>query len=176
MPRCFSVIGFISVFGWGVFNIVVGLTVLFVKQQVDISTTVEGFQERGDDMMTYQFSTSDIITTPHEPSSGSSQQFPQDSPPSPPPPPFPSPPPYHFTQDQTPDSTPQVKLFLQSITLFICFPDICTCVYRCVSQCHCVPSTVFWFQQVCQVFRSGWKYCYDVTECFVLFSCRWNAV
>nr|XP_046181645.1 uncharacterized protein LOC124012212 [Oncorhynchus gorbuscha] len=76
-------------------------------QQVDISTTVEGFQERGDDMMTYQFSTSDIITTPHEPSSGSSQQFPQDSPPPPPPPPFPSPPPYHFTQDQTPDSTPQ---------------------------------------------------------------------
>ncbi|XP_052327798.1 uncharacterized protein LOC127909808 [Oncorhynchus keta] len=57
--------------------------------------------------MTYQFSTSDIITTPHEPSSGSSQQFPQDSPPPPPPPPFPSPPPYHFTQDQTPDSTPQ---------------------------------------------------------------------
>ncbi|XP_052327802.1 uncharacterized protein LOC127909811 [Oncorhynchus keta] len=76
-------------------------------QQVDISTTVEGFQERGDDMMTYQFSTSDIITTPHEPSSGSSQQFPQDSPPSPPPPRFPSPPPYHFTQDQTPDSTSQ---------------------------------------------------------------------
>ncbi|XP_036806942.1 uncharacterized protein LOC110496270 [Oncorhynchus mykiss] len=76
-------------------------------QQVDISTTVEGFQERGDDMMTYQFSTSDIITTPHEPSSGSSQQFPQDSPPPPPPPTFPSPPPYHFTQDQTPDSTPQ---------------------------------------------------------------------
>ncbi|KAM9418282.1 uncharacterized protein ACWYII_021958 [Salvelinus alpinus] len=80
-------------------------------QRVDISTTVEGFQERGDDMMAYQFSTSDIITTPHEPSSGSSHQFPQDSPP----PPFPSdsPPPYHFTQDQaqaqaqTPDSTPQ---------------------------------------------------------------------
>eukprot|EP00063_Salmo_salar_P057880 XP_014032715.1 PREDICTED: uncharacterized protein LOC106588349 [Salmo salar] len=82
-------------------------------QQVDISTTVEGFQERGDDMMAYQFSTSDIITIPHEPSSGSSHQFPQDSPPPPPPPPFPSdsPPPYHFTQDQaqdqTPDSTPQ---------------------------------------------------------------------
>lgn len=128
----------------------VGLTVLFVKQQVDISTTVEGFQERGDDMMAYQFSTSDIITIPHEPSSGSSHQFPQDSPPPPPPPPFPSdsPPPYHFTQDQaqdqTPDSTPQVKLFLQSITLFLCFPDICTCV----SKCHCVPNTVFWCQQV----------------------------
>ncbi|XP_029601346.1 uncharacterized protein LOC115184920 isoform X5 [Salmo trutta] len=82
-------------------------------QQVDISTTVEGFQERGDDMMAYQFSTSDIFTIPHEPSSGSSHQFPQDSPPPPPPPPFPSdsPPPYHFTQDQaqdqTPDSTPQ---------------------------------------------------------------------
>ncbi|XP_045565150.1 uncharacterized protein [Salmo salar] len=64
-------------------------------------------------MMAYQFSTSDIITIPHEPSSGSSHQFPQDSPPPPPPPPFPSdsPPPYHFTQDQaqdqTPDSTPQ---------------------------------------------------------------------
>ncbi|XP_041725514.1 uncharacterized protein LOC121555746 isoform X2 [Coregonus clupeaformis] len=62
-------------------------------------------------MMAYQFSTSDIITTPHEPSSGSSHQFPQNSPP----PPFPSdsppspPPPYHSTQDQdqTPDSTPQ---------------------------------------------------------------------
>ncbi|CAB1320929.1 unnamed protein product [Coregonus sp. 'balchen'] len=80
--------------------------------QVDISTTVEGFQERGDEMTSYQFSTSDIITTPHEPFSGSSHQFPQDSPP--PPPPFPSdsppspPPPYHSTQDQdqTPDSTP----------------------------------------------------------------------
>ncbi|XP_045083097.1 uncharacterized protein LOC121531205 isoform X3 [Coregonus clupeaformis] len=80
-------------------------------QQVDISTTVEGYQERGDEMMAYQFSTSDIITTPHEPSSGSSHQFPQNSPP----PPFPSdsppspPPPYHSTQDQdqTPDSTPQ---------------------------------------------------------------------
>ncbi|CAB1350940.1 unnamed protein product [Coregonus sp. 'balchen'] len=79
--------------------------------QVDISTTVEGYQERGDEMMAYQFSTSDIITTPHEPSSGSSHQFPQNSPP----PPFPSdsppspPPPYHSTQDQeqTPDSTPQ---------------------------------------------------------------------
>ncbi|XP_045077953.1 uncharacterized protein LOC121572573 [Coregonus clupeaformis] len=54
-------------------------------QQVDISTTVEGYQERGDEMMAYQFSTSDIITTPHEPSSGSSHQFPQNSPP----PPFP---------------------------------------------------------------------------------------
>ncbi|CAB1351634.1 unnamed protein product, partial [Coregonus sp. 'balchen'] len=55
--------------------------------QVDISTTVEGYQERGDEMMAYQFSTSDIITTPHEP----------------------PPPPYHSTQDQdqTPDSTPQ---------------------------------------------------------------------
>ncbi|KAK6323775.1 hypothetical protein J4Q44_G00061140 [Coregonus suidteri] len=80
-------------------------------QQVDISTTVEGYQERGDEMMAYQFSTSDIITTPHEPSSGSSHQSPQNSPP----PPFPSdsppspPPPYHSTQDQdqTPDSTPQ---------------------------------------------------------------------
>ncbi|CAB1351062.1 unnamed protein product [Coregonus sp. 'balchen'] len=79
--------------------------------QVDISTTVEGYQERGDEMMAYQFSTSDIITTPHEPSSGSSHQSPQNSPP----PPFPSdsppspPPPYHSTQDQdqTPDSTPQ---------------------------------------------------------------------
>ncbi|XP_045075480.1 uncharacterized protein LOC121556891 [Coregonus clupeaformis] len=85
---------------------------LCVKQQVDISTTVEGFQERGDEMTSYQFSTSDIITTPHEPFSGSSHQFPQDSPP--PPPPFPSdsppspPPPFHSTQDQdqTPDSTP----------------------------------------------------------------------
>ncbi|XP_045071642.1 uncharacterized protein LOC121563391 [Coregonus clupeaformis] len=48
-------------------------------QQVDISTTVEGYQERGDEMMSYQFSTSDIITTPHEPSSGSSHQFPQNS-------------------------------------------------------------------------------------------------
>ncbi|XP_045075406.1 uncharacterized protein LOC123488611 [Coregonus clupeaformis] len=81
-------------------------------QQVDISTTVEGFQERGDEMTSYQLSTSDIITTPHEPFSGSSHQFPQDSPP--PPPPFPSdsppspPPPFHSTQDQdqTPDSTP----------------------------------------------------------------------
>lgn len=146
-PRYASLfLWFISVFGWGVFNIVVftvGLTVLFVEQQVDISTTVEGFQERGDDMMTYQFSTSDIITTPHEPSSGSSHQFPQDSPPSPPPPPFPSdsppspPPPYHFTkdktQDQTPDSTPQVKLFLQSITIFSLFSwHLYLCVQVCV--------------------------------------------
>ncbi|XP_029587709.1 uncharacterized protein LOC115173598 isoform X2 [Salmo trutta] len=65
-------------------------------QQVDISTTVEGFQERGDGMMAYQFSTSDIITIPHEPSSGSSHQFPQDSPP-PPPPPRSLPIPLHLT-------------------------------------------------------------------------------
>ncbi|XP_029591316.1 ras-associated and pleckstrin homology domains-containing protein 1-like [Salmo trutta] len=79
------------------------------EQQVDISTTVERFQERGDEMTAYQLSTSDIITTPHEPS------FPNDSLPPPPPPLFPSysppspPPPYHSTQDQdqAPDSTPQ---------------------------------------------------------------------
>ncbi|CAB1343914.1 unnamed protein product [Coregonus sp. 'balchen'] len=71
--------------------------------QVDISTTVEGYQERGDEMMAYQFSTSDIITTPYEPYTNSPPPpFPSDSPPSPPPP-------YHSTQDQdqTPDSTPQ---------------------------------------------------------------------
>ncbi|XP_055750275.1 uncharacterized protein LOC129831191 [Salvelinus fontinalis] len=77
------------------------------EEQVDISTTVERFQESADEMTAYQLSTSDVITTPHEPS------FPNDSLPPPPPPLFPSysplspPTPYHSTQDQAPGSTPQ---------------------------------------------------------------------
>ncbi|XP_045074466.1 uncharacterized protein LOC121562139 [Coregonus clupeaformis] len=58
-------------------------------QQVDISHHSGGVPGEGDEMTSYQFSTSDIITTPHEPFSV-------------------PPPPYHSTQDQdqTPDSTP----------------------------------------------------------------------